>query len=204
LTFKQRLDKSPGSRAAKTTCSSSASQTGPRARQQPIGPAYKRRTAQSCLFGLSALRTAHSHADTLVWICKSCASATPQYTCISLCAGENKAIPSSLFPPYLSSLHHRDGDKILCTYQGMLQCTAAYKGSYRTPAQVHFLFSRTKCYGDVLLSPGAGEDAPPSEEQVLPDVGRTAVQRSRAERDYKCMWQKPAVEERNWDESNMN
>lgn len=96
LIFKQRLDKSPGSCTAKTTCSSSAFLKPAQGQDNnKWDPSIKRRTAQSGLFGLSAPRTAPSHANMSLWSSKYCASATVQHMCISLHTGESKAIPSS-------------------------------------------------------------------------------------------------------------
>ena len=82
----------------------------------------------------------------------------------------------------------------------MLQCTAACKDSYRTPAQVHassFSGRNVKeIYNFSLV-----QDASLSEEWVLPAAGRIATQRGVAERDHKRTWQKPAAEELNWGKS---
>lgn len=78
------------------TCSSSAVLKLARGQgHNKWDPSIKKRTAQSSLVSLNALRTAHSHTDTLLWNHKSCPSATPQHTYVSLHVGETKAIPSS-------------------------------------------------------------------------------------------------------------
>lgn len=64
------------------------------------------------------------------------------------------------------------------------------------------LFFRTKVKEMYYFS--LVQDASLSEEWVFPAAGRIAMQRSVAEGDHKCMWQKPAVEELNWDKSIRN
>lgn len=45
------------------------------------------------------------------------------------------------------------------------------------------------------------QDASLSEEWVFPAAGHTSTQRNVAEREYKCMRQKAAVQDLNWDKS---
>lgn len=51
------------------------------------------------------------------------------------------------------------------------------------------------CYFSLL------QDASLSEEWVFPAEGHTSTQRNVAEREYKCMRQKAAVQDLNWDKS---
>lgn len=136
------------------TCSSSAVLKLARGQgNNKWDPSIKRRTTQSSLVSLSALRTAQSHTDTLLSNHKSFASATPQHTCVSLHASESNIIPSSFShltpPPSITEIH---------TLRIPRKATAC---SY---IQGQSSYIRTKCYGDVLLQPGAEEDAPLSEE----------------------------------------
>lgn len=149
-------------------------------------------TAQSGLLGLAVLRTAPHHADMVLWSSKYCASATPQNSHVLLHTGESKAIPGSYFTiPSLFPTSETEGN----IYMDVMVYSCLQRQLVHSSSDPCFSFAgqniKEMCYFSLV------QDASLSEEWVFPAAGHTSAQRNAAEREYKCMRQKAAVQDLN-------